>query len=280
MDLEILFKNRLQQISKLEYFCVIYGKKNDIISNLRETLNEAQQIKGFLSSCTHLLEKFRTENHQKCTKLLHSSQQLSTIMLNALAKASDTAHQLPQIGQSVEDKVNFSPVLAEISNTPTPTRCRLLYFKSGDRLSLAEYVKSPYATKRMRPLALQFTDFEKTISTEAFKMIPGYMRGRENLEDILAFLDNVIIKCFTLKYTLVKKRREAVTPAELDLWNLYKSQEEYFKGSKFITQGDICRLTDKQIDKKTTSRITIIRHLKIIREERKNAAICYIWCKN
>lgn len=56
------------------------------------------------------------------------------------------------------------------------------------------------------------------------------MRGRENLEDIQQFLDNVIIKCFTLKYALLPKRREAIQPAELDLWNLYKSQEEYFKG--------------------------------------------------
>lgn len=51
-------------------------------------------------------------------------------------------------------------------------------------------------------------------------------------------------------------------------------------GYKFITQGDICRQMAKQIDKKTTNRITILRHLKILREERKNAAICYIWCKN
>lgn len=53
-----------------------------------------------------------------------------------------------------------------------------------------------------------------------------------------------------------------------------------FTGLKFITQGDICRLTDKQIDKKTSGRITILRHLKVIREERKNAAVCYIWCKS
>lgn len=51
-------------------------------------------------------------------------------------------------------------------------------------------------------------------------------------------------------------------------------------GQKFITQGDICRQTDKQIDKKTGARITMLRHLKVIREERKNSAICYIWCKN
>lgn len=63
------------------------------------------------------------------------------------------------------------------------------------------------------------------------------MRGRESLDDIQNFLEMVIIRCFTSKYTLLPKRREAVAPGELDLWSLYKSQEEYFKGniiSKFI----------------------------------------------
>lgn len=56
------------------------------------------------------------------------------------------------------------------------------------------------------------------------------MRGRENLEDIQQFLDTVIVKCFTLKYALIPKPRMAVAPHEMDLWNLYKSQEDYFKG--------------------------------------------------
>lgn len=60
-----------------------------------------------------------------------------------------------------------------------------------------------------------------------------YMRGREILEDVQQFLDTVVIKCFTLKYTLLPKRREAITTTELDLWNLYKSQEDYFKGDNY-----------------------------------------------
>lgn len=141
-----------------------------------------------------------------------------------------------------------------------------------------------------------------------------YMKGRESLEDMQQFLDTVIIQSFTAKYALLPKRREAVPQADLHFWTLYKSQEEYFRGKfhpirsnacpacvayfdsvaycdmfclivsrhvgcKFITQGDICQMTNKQIDKKTANRITVLRHLKIIREERKNAAICYIWNK-
>lgn len=56
------------------------------------------------------------------------------------------------------------------------------------------------------------------------------MRGREVLEEIQQFLDTMIIRCFTIKYALLPKRREIIAPMEMDLWNLYKSQEEYFKG--------------------------------------------------
>lgn len=56
------------------------------------------------------------------------------------------------------------------------------------------------------------------------------MKGRETLDDIQQFLETVIIRCFTSKYTLLPKRRDALIPKDLDLWSLYKSQEEYFKG--------------------------------------------------
>ena len=56
------------------------------------------------------------------------------------------------------------------------------------------------------------------------------MKGRESLAELQAFLETVIIKAFTVKYTLLPKKREIVTPAEVDLWNLYNKQEKYFKG--------------------------------------------------
>lgn len=63
------------------------------------------------------------------------------------------------------------------------------------------------------------------------------MKGRETLDDIQQFLENVIIKCFTSKYTLLPKKREALAPMELDMWSLYKSQEEYFKGNLHFMHG-------------------------------------------
>lgn len=82
----------------------------------------------------------------------------------------------------------------------------------------------------MKPIALQFTDFERIISRAEFNNIPSYLKQRATIDQIQQFLENIIIKSLTLKYSLLPKRREAVPPLEIDLWNLYKSQESYFKG--------------------------------------------------
>lgn len=59
------------------------------------------------------------------------------------------------------------------------------------------------------------------------------MRGRETIEDIQSFLDDVIVQCFTSKYALLPKRKEAVSTMEIELWNLYRRQESYFKGKNY-----------------------------------------------
>lgn len=60
------------------------------------------------------------------------------------------------------------------------------------------------------------------------------MKGREALSEIQQFLEHVIIRCFTIKYTLLPKRKEAVAPNEMEIWNLYKSQETYFRGTHLL----------------------------------------------
>lgn len=170
MDLQNLFEKRIQQITKLENFVVMYGKKKEILPDLRETLKEAEQTKEILSSCVNILSRFQTENQQKCRKLLALSKHVTLLILGILDKISDVVHLLPENGHSVDENRSL-PVLTEISNTSTP--CKHLPFQS---LTLAEYVKSPYTQKRTsnRHMHILFTDFEKTISTEEFKIVPGY----------------------------------------------------------------------------------------------------------
>ncbi|XP_031637650.1 uncharacterized protein LOC116350064 [Contarinia nasturtii] len=271
MDMKVEFKKQLNQIEKLDHFVVLYGKKGELYHDLLKLKDQTHEIKCVLFTCLRVLKEIQIKNHKKFKALIENSQNQQILLLQVLEKIIFPTNNA-DLTNEIEE-INLCS-LAEISNTP----CKLPVFKSTEQpiMKLADYVKSPYATK-LRPPSIQFSDFEKNICVEEFMKIPGYMRGREILEEIQQFSDSVIIKSFTIKYALISKRKEAVTSTEMDLYNLYKSQEEYFRGSKFITQGDICRLTDKQMDKKTMNRICILRHLKVIREERKNAAICYIW---
>lgn len=106
------------------------------------------------------------------------------------------------------------------------------------------------------------------------------MKGRSNIEELQEFLENVIVKIFTAKYILFFKKRSALLPADYQLWDMYREQASYFEGSRFITQGDICRVLEKQVDKKVEAKLQMLRHLQIIKESRKNSVICYIWCKS
>lgn len=106
------------------------------------------------------------------------------------------------------------------------------------------------------------------------------MKGRSNLEELQEFLENVIVKTFTAKYTLFFKKRSALVPADYQLWDMYREQASYFEGCRFITQGDICRVLEKQVDKKVEAKLQMLRHLQIIKESRKSSVVCYIWCKS
>lgn len=162
MDFQILFQHQLNQINKLDNFIVFYGRKEEIVADLREIFGETEKLKDLLLSCMEFLKIFRTENNHKCKNLIAITQHQQFTMLNLLEKVMNAGNNNPT-------------ALTEITNTP-PT-CKLPPFKSGEQsiMTLAEYMKSPYATKRMRPLSLQFIDFERTINIDDFSRIPGYI---------------------------------------------------------------------------------------------------------
>lgn len=127
-------------------------------------------------------------------------------------------------------------------------------------------------------LSLLIGKFSPKNQLYPISLLHRYMKGRETLEELNSFLHNTIIRCLTEKYTLAGKQRQVITNQhDILLWKLYDSQMAYFPGKKFITQGDLSTMNRKIIDKKTLSRIQMLRHIQILREERKNSTICYIW---
>lgn len=183
MDLHVLFERYLQKIDILNDFIVLYGKKEETVSDLRYIANEHQEIKTMLLSCMELLKKFQDENLAKCRDIIEKSREQQLIMLHVLEQIIDsnvekTTENTERGGEREHGCVSPNEdrpisVLTEISNTMTPSKFTL--FKPGETISLADYIKSPHTTKRMRPLALQFTDFERTISADEFGKVPGYV---------------------------------------------------------------------------------------------------------
>lgn len=193
MDLHELFEKHLQKIDILNDFIVLYGKKEETVSDLRDIANECDEIKELLQSCKELLEKFRNENMTKCRAIIEKSQKQQLIMLHVLEQLIECNAE--KSNENPDDECSSSlcqersiSVLTEISNTMTPSK--FTPFKPGEQpvMTYADYIKSPYATKRMRPLALQFTDFERTVTADEFSKIPGYNAHKRKINQLIKIL--------------------------------------------------------------------------------------------
>lgn len=145
------------------------------------------------------------------------------------------------------------------------------------RMFVDEYAKSPFAKKRTK-VALQFSDFEAIITQQDFNSVPAYMRGRASLFELQDFLE-ILIRTFSQKYRILHLHRSSLKNSEWSLQSMFKSQEGYFEGQKFVTIGDLARILEKCVDKKHDRHLQMLRHLQIIREARKGSIICYIWLK-
>lgn len=57
------------------------------------------------------------------------------------------------------------------------------------------------------------------------------MKGRDTIDDLRHFFEDVVVRCFTLKYALYYKERQVVKNAhDLALYQLYHQQTNYFPG--------------------------------------------------
>lgn len=240
---------------------------NKLSRNSREVKSAEIEIKTSMKNYEDHLKK----QYETTTKTISRCQLKMLILLQHFEKYDK--HQqtemraLKEINIPGTPKLNeregFSQVFSEL-NTP--------------RMLVADYAKSPFTKKRTK-IQLQFSDFEAEITKEDFVKIPAYMKGRAALSELQDFLDNVMIRTFNNKYRTFFQHRSSLKPSEVILQNMFKSQESYFEGQKFITVGDIARILEKNVDRKDDRYIQMLRHLQIIREARKNSICCYIWLR-
>lgn len=183
MDLQKDFELKLKQIEMLNDFIVLYGKKPDIVPELYSIKTECNEIKQLLESCSEHLTQFQLNNRDRFTKLMETIQKQQTLMLKILEMDADHVSyaELNDNKKSTNDDIRNekrcpSSILKEINNTATPNKYGMT--KNGDQtvMSITDYTKSPFATKRshhFRPMQLQFIDFERIITHDEFDKVPS-----------------------------------------------------------------------------------------------------------
>lgn len=180
MDLNKLFELRVQKLETLNNFIALYSHKKELVGDLQHLAETRNEIKELLISCTEILNEFQNNNRQACADLLGQMQKQQISMLNALENVMNLDAESrsivslsvdPNTKQERSNDASQATVLKEISNTSfTPSK-----LKPGElaRMSFNDYIKSPFTSKRMKPIALQFCDFERTISAEEFSTVPS-----------------------------------------------------------------------------------------------------------
>lgn len=264
---------RLQKIDQLNDFITIFGKRAELIDQLRDVKKLNSENHQLLSLCRKNVADFRAKQLPEARQCLQIAECLQSTMLNMIEVLDEQDHETQMAKASKE---NINPLTEQ--RTPDPKAASNGAVSSTTRLLLSDYKNSPFA-RVMKPAALQFIDFElPPLETSDFARIPQYMRGRETLGELRLFLDTVIVRCFTEKYKLLNKKRECVrNPQQLTLWKHYDLQAKYFPQRLFITQGDIATLTGRLVDKKTANRMAMLRHLQIVQEQRHQSTVCYVW---
>lgn len=173
MDLRQLFKKRIQKIVMLNEFIAVYCCKQEAIKDIQQLQHDTQKIKELLADVAKILDEFTLTNRNKYNEIIVQmhKQQMAFLELLQIEMDKEPMQKLAKpIKEADETNVNES-VLKEISNTTmTPLRYRL---NEPARMSLVDYLKSPFTSKRIKPVALHFFDFERVISVDEFTAVPS-----------------------------------------------------------------------------------------------------------
>lgn len=287
---ELLSMDPLSQITKT--FELLQQKEKIASETIAILQNKAKFIDklGNLSDINQNVSKRATEVHEvkdefKKTVKEHSelNQQLMRIQFKMLSLIEFLDSKPQQ--QQIQSPVKKSQLPLRELTVTTPQLYKRVMAQEAfreyntPRLTIENYAKSPMVKQRSKAHRLQFQDFEADIDREEFEKIPGYMKGRTQLCELVEFLETVVIRTFNEKYQILFKERGALSTADYNLQLMFRDQNYFDAGSKFVTIGDFCRILNKSVDKKGDRLLQMLRHLRIIKEVRHKNTTCYIWLK-
>uniref|UniRef100_A0A336LWC8 SKA complex subunit 1 n=1 Tax=Culicoides sonorensis TaxID=179676 RepID=A0A336LWC8_CULSO len=265
-NIEKLCKN----LDLIEEKIIVLQEKQQNLESLQNLMELSTEAKLSITALKNELDEnlVTLKKHYKTLKKQMEYQQL--LILNLMEKVDQL-----QVKQ-VAPRIALHPI-ADSQNVNPNTKSTIMAENTPLRMKITDYENSPFISRR-KPVQLQFLDFEAHISVEDFAAIPSYMKGRESLDELRSFLEQTLITCFTDKYTLMCKKRDAVrNPHDIEMWKVYNQQKGDFPHKYFITEGDLSRKLGKLVDKKINNKLQMLRHLNIIKEMRKVKTIYYIW---
>ncbi|EAT38512.1 AAEL009611-PA [Aedes aegypti] len=257
-------EKQVQLLRRIETFFELQACKPDIVADMNDLNRQCLDTTGALNKAKFALDKFRNELGPKYVDVMRKMQRNQTLAIHLMGQLKDNDRKKPilQEHNGQTDSIGSAKKV------------------TADKMFLSDYQKSPFVTK-MKPRCLSFLDFNFKITHEEFDQIPKYMRGRENLDELLAFMQTVIVPSFEEKYTLLYKNKKAVTnQQDLALWKIFNQQQSAFPNIKFVTQGDIARKMGRLIDKKVNVKLQMLRHLHVLQETRNEGTVYYLWCRD
>lgn len=157
--LEELYNQRIEKIKQLDEFLEIYAIKQD---NLPKIINLNENIEKFAEKIEEA--KFQRDRmielQKRFTIVVNKARKQEISMLNMIEKIENTGIKITD-GNSKNmltprnNNENITPSLGTIQRS----------------MSIQDYQKSPFV-KKIKPISLNFLDFEATISEQEFQRVP------------------------------------------------------------------------------------------------------------
>uniref|UniRef100_A0A182K1J3 SKA complex subunit 1 n=1 Tax=Anopheles christyi TaxID=43041 RepID=A0A182K1J3_9DIPT len=261
--LENIFQKQLDTMQRIELFLDIYKCKEFVASDLQKLKEDSREAADKLQCTKEYLETDRKDVCSQFIEIMQKMRRNELLMLHLL-----------EVGQYNEAKSAAKPAQ---SDTPKSMPLKELQNENPSKMHLTDYSKSPFAA-RSKSKDLQFYDFDAEITEEEYETIPKYLRGRMQLSELVQFLEKEVIKCFEEKYTLMYKHRKALSNQhDLTAWKDYNNMQANFPDHKFITQDDLSRKSGKALDKKSYTKLQMLRHLHILQEVRSEGTVYFLW---
>ncbi|XP_055699845.1 uncharacterized protein LOC129799707 [Phlebotomus papatasi] len=278
MDFEKILEKYFDRMEMLKLHYKICLNKENHQEDCKKLAAVTAEVKELLVKCKTFAEDFPKlrDEYLILSDKTHRQRMLMLRLIEILKEFPKKPQ--PQINQKPQYLNPFTPpnrILKEV-NTPESSSFRLYRLRSSGRKTPSSVMRSGSLNHKSLG-QLHFPEFDFTITQGIFESVPKHMCGRINIDDIQNFLDTVINKCFVFKYRVLSRERNSIPLKDRHLYDLFLEQEKEFPNRLFITQGDITRCIGQMIDKRTNSRIQILRHIKVLQEVRKKTTIYYLW---